>query len=474
MKGKQKILCASLLEAHQYLPPLGAAYINGSLLAHGYNSDVLVEFIKTTKPERELVIDRERAPLTTESLSVCVDHIKSYQPTVICYSIYNYNRESTLLLASHIRDLFPKIKQVLGGPEVKDLLMSDNFIETLDKSFDFLVKGEGEEVIIKIMEALDNNSDEAIYGVNKPPYKSSNYYIDKFDFKTQVQDMNVLKIPDFGSNPRFERYLNSDNWWAGIPINTSRGCSGNCHFCNVKTYSKAVRFRSGEHIMNEVIYQTKKYKTNRFMIVDDDPLSLVAREETDKFLNMLKNSPIRYDWNLFNAKLDRSLSDESRIKLLSDAGLGSVVFGFESASENTRKHMNKFFPVKESIRILENFKKYNIKVNINVIYCYPSETEEDFQETLDFIKNHGHLIQHIGTNIFFNNPVYVDRFPDSIRLIEPTPEEPLASWENDIINQDVMWDRYHRISEVLAKNFKGSYCVASPEGSYEDKVTTSM
>ncbi len=466
LASKQKILCINLLENFQFLPPLGVAAINGSLLYHGYNSDVLVEYIKTQKPEREAYIYNKRDPLSVESIRVALKYVHEYKPTVICYSIYDFNKESTLLLGKTIRAHFPEIKQVMGGPEVKDLLVADSLIDDLNENFDYLVKGEGEEVIIKIMEQIDAGTTNQVYGAFTPPYRSSNYFTEKFDFKTQVQDLNTLPLPDFGSNPRFERYVNESGWWAGIPINISRGCSGNCTFCNVKMYSKAVRFRNADHIMNEILHQTKKYKTNRFMIVDDDPLSLVAKEETDKLLRMLRDSPVRYDWNIYNAKLDRALSDDDRIVLLKEAGLGSVVFGFESASEEVRKHMNKYFPLSESTRILKNFKKTGIRVHVNLIYCYPSETESDFDITVEWVREYGDLVEHIGANIFFNNPVYVSRFPESIRLVPATPEEPLGNWENELINTRIMWSRYEKLREVLKGRASGTYSIAAPSGAY--------
>jgi radical SAM superfamily enzyme YgiQ (UPF0313 family) len=463
--SQQKILCISLMESFQYMPPLGIAAINGALKIAGYESDAVAEFIKTDIPEREAFVYNYRE-IGLDAVSHVLEHIEKVQPTVICYSIYDYNKTSTLLLSRTVRERHPQIKQILGGPQVKDLLVNDEHSEILNSTFDYAVKGEGEEVVIKIMQQIDGLHPEPVYGAMTPPYQASNYFLEKFDFKTQVQDMNTLPLPDFGSSPRFSRYFNEDGWWAGIPIQFSRGCSGNCSFCNVKMYSKAVRWRNAQHLMFEMAAQSKRYQTTRFMVVDDDPLSLVARKDTDELFELLKKSPVRFELNFFNAKLDRALVDESRIQLLREAGLNSVVFGFESASEEVRKHMNKYFPLDESIRILTNFKKNEIKVHINLIYCYPSETEEDFQITLDWVRDHGHLVNHIGANIFFNNPVYVSRFPESIRLVPPKPEEPMGNWENDLINSKVMWSRYERLHAALKSRPNGTFGIAAPTGQY--------
>ena len=80
-----------------------------------------------------------------------VRQVVSEQSDLMAFSCYIWNIEKTLRIISDIKKISPKIRIVLGGPEVSFgvfELMHDN------PAIDFVVKGEGELVFRSLVEAV--------------------------------------------------------------------------------------------------------------------------------------------------------------------------------------------------------------------------------------------------------------------------------------------------------------------------------
>jgi len=77
-----------------------------------------------------------------DQIEKIISDITGYFPDVIAFSVYIWNVEMTLKIAENIKQIYPDIKIILGGPEVsynsKELLEKYEFI-------DYICLGEGEE-----------------------------------------------------------------------------------------------------------------------------------------------------------------------------------------------------------------------------------------------------------------------------------------------------------------------------------------
>ncbi|NCP72578.1 radical SAM protein [archaeon] len=60
----------------------------------------------------------------------------------------------------------------------------------------------------------------------------------------------------------------------------------------------------------------------------------------------------------------------------------------QSGSNKVLKEMNRYYTIEDVYDIIEKFKKEipDISIGTDIIVGYPTETENDFQETIDFIK----------------------------------------------------------------------------------------
>ena len=73
-------------------------------------------------------------------------------------------------------------------------------------------------------------------------------------------------------------------------------------------------------------------------------------------------------------------------RVAAQSGLKYLIVGVESGSEKVRWEMNKKFYDKDLMYTLNVCHKYRIDIIPLIIVGYPTETEEDFQKTLDLLE----------------------------------------------------------------------------------------
>jgi radical SAM superfamily enzyme YgiQ (UPF0313 family) len=91
--------------------------------------------------------------------------------------------------------------------------------------------------------------------------------------------------------------------------------------------------------------------------------------------------------------------DEEYWKNLAESGAHTLAIGVETGSDKVRQHMNKKFTNQDLDYTMEMLAKYKITCTFLMIFGYPTETEEDFQDTLDMFKKYQKYANNIITNI---------------------------------------------------------------------------
>jgi len=79
---------------------------------------------------------------------------------------------------------------------------------------------------------------------------------------------------------------------------------------------------------------------------------------------------------------------EEHFRKMRDSGIYALSIGIESGSEAVREHMKKKFSNADIDWTYEMAHKYNIKIPSLMLVGYPTETEKDFQDTLDLFTKH--------------------------------------------------------------------------------------
>lgn len=304
-----------------------------------------------------------------------IDKLRSLSPKWIGITIFSQrSRWITIKLCERIRKDLPQVKIITGGTYAE--FLSPELYEK--KLTDAYVIGEGEEALVSILKGqLD------FPGVNgKPPQ--------------QINDLDNIPLPDYSDydfskypakwfDPRKEPEGSSDS----IYITGSRGCIRKCTFCDVVSIWPKFRYRSGQSMAEEMMLQNQKYGSKTFLFTDslingsvkqleDLCMSLIVYKEKgmiDKDIvwqgQFIARSPAQMGENVY--------------AMMKEAGCHYVSIGVESGSEKVRGDMKKMFTDADMDFTFKMCAKYGIKMVWLLLVGYPTETEEDFEKTLNLL-----------------------------------------------------------------------------------------
>jgi radical SAM superfamily enzyme YgiQ (UPF0313 family) len=462
-----RTVLVTLIEFPMAVPPMGTAYINAVLHAQGYHCENLLEFVTVDDFAPSMVTAERARRVTFSDITPIVERIESYEPDVVGFSCVISNRKSTAQVASALKQRNPGLILIGGGPDIHPnptMLYANGLLFHKDH-MDYLVQGEGEEKIVALYAALETG--EActdIAGVYRCDAIGEGNILS--GYSSRIEDLDALPFPDFGDNPRFDRFRDEQGFWEGIPIYFSRGCTRNCSYCGRYEYFKGYRWRSAENVFAEILHQVDRYGVDRFTIVDDDPLTRQSLPEIEKLAELLIGHTQPFYWEINNARHDKVVATKALPKLLHEAGLGRIQFGVESFSPSIRKHMGKAQTPEIVDTILQNFSEAGIKTGVFLIYGYPAETEADFAMTMQWLRDNAAMLSSLIVNCFYMTDWYATKRPGTFEMLGSEDVDGLAFWKSESVDSNVLRDRYREMKTFLEDDFDGFYYVADQQGNY--------
>jgi radical SAM superfamily enzyme YgiQ (UPF0313 family) len=328
-----------------------------------------------------------------------VDKIMEYRPTDVGISVFSYNSQrATLLLATLIKARDPALKIFMGGAG----LNTDNNFGPFcmeQKVMDCWIRGEGE---LSVPAYLSGNMNHP--GINgKPPQ--------------QIEKIDNLEFPDY-SDYELATYTNKKGLIA-LPITGSRGCVRACTFCDIASMWPKYKYRSGQSIAMEIKTQIKRYGAKAFRFTDSliNGSMKAFRDmtyELAEYRSSMKPED-RFIWDSHFIVRSRRQMPPEDFKKMAESGAGTLLIGVESGSPSVRQHMQKGYSDEDLHYSLGEIFKNNIKVRFLMIIGYPTETEQDFQQTLDFFDRYAEygrngLVEEVNLgltlNLLPNTPLY--------------------------------------------------------------------
>jgi len=383
-------------------PPVGISYLKGFLEEHGLSVkcfDLSLELYKVFPRKEYWDLNHPEAfivkPLFEKNILPHIDYfithwakqILSCNPKVVGFSLFMSSINTSLLLAKQLKKYRPhllilgggaevsRIKKVVGGRTNCFSPVNENIFD----DFDLLINGEGEEVLLEIFSLLERKED--FYDIDGIFYMDNNRVVINNSRKL-IDNLDILSPPDY-SNFDLKNYTKEV-----LPLVTSRGCVNRCTFCADSLLWEKYRYRSSEKVIEEIKFLIDKYGISQFEITDSTFNGNIRRIEEMCDLIMKAGLDIRW-----SAKVTlRKEMNYALLKKMEKAGCCSLAYGVESGSFRVLKDMRKNIDLQETKRIIRNTYKAGIQVNCFFIIGYPTETEEDFQLTLNFIKENAAFI----------------------------------------------------------------------------------
>lgn len=338
--------------------PISMGYIAAYLKAHGFESRILDDLEDKTLRLRELK-----------------ELILKHHPILVGFSAYQANIERIKLYAKYIKSIDGGIKIVIGGPQAT-FMPTDALLDL--RYVDIICRSEGEVVMPDVIKALSNNSTlSEVKGIS---------YMEGDTLHDNQLSEGFLDLDKYPS-PYLSEVLDLSEKDVAMVI-TSRGCVYHCIFCYTPRASGfRIRFHSQERVMDEIKYCIKK-GIRQFWFADPN-FSFSSRRLESLMEEILKQNLKIFFW----CQTRYDLVNESLLRKMKRAGLSTIAYGLESASERVLKGTKKNLDPKKLPQVVRLTQSLGIDVELFSIYGLPGETLDDARETLDFVRNHNIVME---------------------------------------------------------------------------------
>lgn len=298
---------------------------------------------------------------------------------IIGVSVHYDARHVCLELINRIKEEDKNKLIVVGGPHCHPGYRSDKFLN--QKNIDIFVTGEGETALLDIVKQYEKKSEVTF--CKGTIIRKGDRLIDCGP-RPVINDLNSIPFPDFEGLP-LKKYVRKTE----IPILFGRGCIGNCVFCQDPINAGFYRSRSAQNIFDEMELRFDQGYTNFWV---NDLIANGNVKQLDKLSKLIIKSRLCKNINISGQMRCRKEMAYDIYKNLYSAGWRTILYGVESGSQKVLDLMKKGYKVKTVEQNLKYTYKAGIRAETCLIVGFPGETEETFQETLDFLKrNHEYI-----------------------------------------------------------------------------------
>lgn len=316
--------------------------------------------------------------------------VQETQPILVGLPTFTYMINFVSNLAGEIKRISSS-RIVMGGPHVS--FCAREFIER-NSFVDFVIKGEGELKLVKLLEFLVN-SKGSLKKIPGLVYREKNKVIE-VPGDLLIKDLNELPPPKL--------YTTS----AQIRLNISRGCAFSCKFCLWKEVTgRRLRCKSPDKAAEDIIRAYKDKKHSKIIVFNDSAVNF----NSNTFIataKKLKESNIKAKGGQINIAIQASLSTEL-LKITKEIGIDSVGIGIESGSVELRQLAGKFFSDSEVFTAVRKIKAIGLLPKTYFIIGLPGENWRTLLKTFNMIiglSKEGSLIEiypfmpFIGTEFY--------------------------------------------------------------------------
>lgn len=306
-----------------------------------------------------------------------------------------------------VKDLTLKVKEACDKPIIWGGIHPTVRPEECMQYADMVCIGEGEDAMLELADNLKSGNItnikniwfKKLEGIIKNDVRPLEENIDKYPF--QDYDINTHYLLRGDRIENMSEQLLEDTMPKSMElgkqqveyyVNTTRGCPHNCTYCCNsalrKIYynkGKYLRKRSPENVISEIESVKSKFGFIKQVLITDDTFFVRSEEEIREFCRSYKERiglPVR-------CYLSPQTMNESKFKLMVDAGLHRVSMGIQSYNiqtlEGIYKRPTSKEMISESVRIINKYKSASSKPQYHIIVDNPYETRESKKDNIDFV-----------------------------------------------------------------------------------------
>ncbi len=322
---------------------LGIASLCAFIRQHGYTVDMM-----------DMALDNLDADEGTRKLIAA-------QPAIVGVSVLDKTQEKALALISSLRNAGFKGSIVTGGYfptfHAQELLNHCHEI-------DYIVRGEGELTLLDLMIHLSGKNGKALTDIPGISFRKNGEIIHNPP-RPLVRYLDSLPPPDRKYAPLVLKKTGH------LRVAASRGCWGNCSFCDINAFYTASpgrkwRSHSIPVFVNELEILHRTFGCDHFIFNDDNFMTRGAhnRQRAQALSQELQKRQLKINFELMG-RVDSM--DRRALQTLKEAGLERVFLGVESFDQTQLDRFNKGTTVRQNLRAIILLKQLQIDSIVSVI-----------------------------------------------------------------------------------------------------------
>ena len=393
-----------------------------------------------------------------------------------------FQLHASMVFGEYLSRKFNK-KQIFGGFNITSIVpykpVYDDVLKVFIEKFKYVICGAGEHVLLELVNSFNSNkSYEEIIKLNGMGYIDNNgevlfnsaekrriicpdfdgldfnyysNYINKEDYK---EAMESVYCNPFMFTPKLqEEPENKDKYEKKliIPYVFNYNCPYSCTFC-IESDPEAPAPIIGkiDKAIEHLSKLSKKYDTKYFYFINN------AINCSKKYVNQLCDELIKNELNIYWSDCARfdNVDYETLIKM-KKAGCRKLIFGMRTASKDLIKRIDKKLDLNYVQQVLEWCYKIGIWAELEIIIGLPSETKENFYESLEFMKKNTKYINFLTINRYIPVPRSIMfRFPEryNIEIVQKYTYEDVLAEDREIFKNKR--NTSHKINMLKVFKFK--------------------
>jgi len=349
------------------MPPLGLAYIAANLEKHGYSVKIL---------------DFE---VEEKGLSYW---LSKWQPKYVGISGTSHTRFESFRLASEIKKFNREIVVIYGGVHA-----TFTAFDTLThiKDMDYVVRGEGEQILVELIDALNNKKN--LDGVRGISYRTDEG-IKENPAAPRVEPLDSLPRPAYHLLDMKRYSLDMEFVHKkGISLITSRGCLAKCSFCSAsRMFNHQLTVHSAGRILDEIDFLFDNYGFKGVKIFDST--LTMRRNHIEELCDEILRRKRSFPWE---CEIRVGTVDRAILEKMKEAGCYYVNFGVESGSQRVLNLMRKGFTVEQAEELLNLCFDVGLKTKVFFSFGHIGENMEDVRKTFRFIDKYSDKITTVAS-----------------------------------------------------------------------------
>jgi len=319
-------------------------------------------------------------------LVACATEVLASAPDLVGFTLVYSQIVPSVALARALKQRAPGLRIVVGGALCEG--PSGPALLRAYAEFDFVVRGEGERVLPRLVHSLQSGDEASLAALPGLCRRAGGDVVERATSPEQRTPMDALPLPEYAEYfARLARGPLAGAITPRLPYQSARGCwwgmKSHCTFCGINGDDMEFRSRSPARVHDELVELARIHGVLDFTLVEN----ILDMGYLTTLAPTLAAEP--HELGLFcetKANLKRA-----QVRLLAQAGVRTLQPGIESLGNSILEQMGKGVTGLQNVRLLKWCAEFGVHVIWNLIYGFPREDANEYARMAEQLPSLAHL-----------------------------------------------------------------------------------